>query len=416
MGIMKPIKRQESMHQEVHSSKGMVQLMRYHHGKTVKEYRTAKKMTLSQLASRWPSLEGNGVNVRYVQDVEAGNKQITKVETLRKLAALLDIPLWKFGLSEYDPFDEDEASTQPFLDMGNLAELIENIWYIRLNIPGDITEKKILSLSNIFSNLVKSNARLLDNHDFLVLYAQVKRLEEVVYTERHHYRQSLQLSHEMLKLAQCSGDIKSECIALTRVGVELLRDENKSALDYLEKARDLSFLTSSKEIGAYCYSFLARGYVTFREEKQFMRAINTAIALADNMKGMPVVTKDYVFHAYSAVLEEKANGLILLGRGKEALDELQKIDSHVEQERNTYLEMWLPLDYAQSFLLIGEVETSIGKLENFYARIRNYPSARLHSKVVKQLTQLDTAGYTHLPVVKRFKDLFYETGSPPAAG
>ena len=57
-----------------------------------------------------------------------------------------------------------------------------------------------------------------------------------------------------------------------------------------------------------------------------MQAINTAIALADTMKGLPVVTKDYVFHAYSAVLEEKSNGLIVLGKGKETLAELQEID------------------------------------------------------------------------------------------
>jgi hypothetical protein len=84
------------------------------------------------LASKWPSQEGNGVNVRYVQDVEAGNKQVTKVETLRKLASLLDIPLWKLGLSEYDPFDEGAVSTQPFIDLHNLSELIEDVWYIRL--------------------------------------------------------------------------------------------------------------------------------------------------------------------------------------------------------------------------------------------------------------------------------------------
>lgn len=388
--------------------------VRYHHGITIKEHRMAKKWTLAYLASRWPSQEGNGVNVRYVQDVEAGHKHVTNVDTLRRLAALLDIPLWKFGLSEYDPFDEEPASTQPFLDMDSLAELIEDIWYIRLNMPGDITEKKILSLANTFTRMVRHNARLLDNKDFLVLYAQVKRLEEVVYTERHHYGLSLQQSQEMLKLAQRAGDLKSECIALTRIGVELLREENKDALDYLERARDLSFLTSSKEIGAYCYCFLARAYVTFGEEKRFMQAIHTAITLADTMKGQPVVTKDHVFHAYSAVLEEKANGLIMLGRGKEALDGLREIDSHVDQERNTYLKMWVPLDYAQSFMLMGEVEASIEKLESFYAGIRNYQSARLYSKVKQHLDQLDAAGYADLAVVKHFKDMLRDTAHPPA--
>src|SRR5713226_6523553 len=260
--------------------------MSYHYGQTIKEYRIANKMTLEQLASKWPSKE-IGVNIRYVIDVEAGKKRITDIETLRKLASILNIPLWKLGLSEYNPFNENNVSTYPFIDMNSLFELIQDTWYIRLNMPTDITEKKIIFLSNIFTNLLNNNSIFLNNNDFLVLYAQVKRLQEVVYTERHDYEMSLKCSYDMLKQAKQAGDIISESIAMTRIGVELLRNENKDALDYLEKARDLSFATSSKEVAAYCYSFLARGYATFGDEKRFMQAINTAITLADNMKGLP---------------------------------------------------------------------------------------------------------------------------------
>jgi transcriptional regulator with XRE-family HTH domain len=388
--------------------------MSYHYGKTIKEYRIAKKMTLAQLASKWPSKE-IGVNIRYVQDVEAGNKQITNMETLRKLASLLDIPLWKLGLSEYNPFDEKDISVHVFMDMNNLLELIENIWYIRLNMPNDITEKKIVSLSNIFINLISNNPSLLKNRDFLVLYAQLKRLQEIVYTERHDYKMSLKYSHEMLEQAEKAGDSKSKCIAMVRIGIELLRDENKDALDYLEKARDLSFVLSSKEIGAYCYSSLARGYATFRDEKRFMQAIDTAITLADNMKGLPIVTKNYVFHAYSAILEEKSNGLILLGKGKDALGELQKIDEQIAIENNTSMKMWIPLDYAQSFMLIDEIETSIKWLETFFAKIRNHKSARLYSRVESHLHQLDKLGYANLPAVKSFKNMYYEANNNTVA-
>ncbi|HZO71266.1 MAG TPA: helix-turn-helix transcriptional regulator [Ktedonobacteraceae bacterium] len=381
--------------------------MQYHHGKTIKEHRIAKKMTLAQLASKWPSKE-IGVNIRYVQDVEAGNKQIVNMETLRKLASLLDIPLWKLGLSEYDPFHEKDILLHPFIDMNSLFELIENIWYIRLNMPSDITEKKIISLSNTFNNLVKDNSRLLKNSDFLVLYAQVKRLQEVVYTEQHNYEMSLKCSLDMLDLAKQSGDTVSECLAMTRIGVELLRNEDRNALDYLEQARDLSFSTASKEVAAYSYSFLARGYATFGDEKRFLQAVNTAIALADNMKGLPVVTKDYVFHAFSAVLEEKSNGLISLGRGKDALNELCEIDLEIAKEGNTYLKMWMPLDYAQSFTLMGEIETSVKWLEIFYASIKDFKSARLHSTVEKHLSLLEESGYANLSAVKSFKDKYHE--------
>ncbi len=388
--------------------------MNYHYGKTIKEYRIANKWTLEKLASRWPSKE-IGVNIRYVIDVEAGRKRITDVETLRQLASILSIPLWKLGLSEYNPFNEEDGS-YPFIDISSLFELIQDIWYLRINLPIDIIERKILSLSNIFTNNLAKNSRLLNNRDFLVLYVHSMRLQELVYTEKHNYEMSLKCSYRMLEYAKEAGDIICESIAMTRIGVEFLRDEDKVALDYLEKARDLSFATSSKELGAYCYSFLARGYAIFGDGKRFEQAINTAITLADNMKGLPVVTKDYVFHAYSAILEEKANGLILLGKGKESLNELPEIDVQVSEENNTYLKMWMPLDYAQSFMLTDDIETSVKWLDIFYDSIRSYKSVRIHSSVERHLDQLDNLGYTNLQVVKTFKDKYYEIKNSSAIG
>ena len=46
-----------------------------------------------------------GVNTRYIQDIEYGTKHIDNPDVLRDLSMLLDIPLWEFGLSEYNPFD-----------------------------------------------------------------------------------------------------------------------------------------------------------------------------------------------------------------------------------------------------------------------------------------------------------------------
>ena len=196
---------------------------------------------------------------------------------------------------------------------------------------------------------------------------------------------------------------------MTRVGVELLRDENINALDYLERARDFSFVASSKEVAAYCYTFLARGYATFGDEKRFIQTINTAITLADSMKDLPVTTKDHVYHAYSAILEEKANGLMLFGRGKEAYDGMQEVNMHATREDNTYLKMWLPLDTAQSFMLMKDIEASVKWLEIFYSGIKDYPSKRIHSTVEKHLKQLDDLGYANLAAVKSFREMYKES-------
>jgi transcriptional regulator with XRE-family HTH domain len=383
-------------------SKSEGQMMSYHYGQTIKEYRLARKMTLEQLAARWPSKE-TGVNVRYVIDVEGGKKKITDVETLRKIATLLTIPLWKFGLNEYDPFHETDSIGDEFRDSEALQELIQNIWYIRLYAPLEVTEQKIIKLSNIFSHLISENRSLWNNKDFLVCYAQIKRLEESMYTEKHDYTRSMSYSREMLDIAKLSGNTKVEAIALVRVGIELLRGEDREAIDYLEQARDVSFSTSSKEVAAYCYSMLARGYVTFGDEKRFLQAITTAINLAESMKGLPVTAKDNVFHAYSAILEERLNGLILLGKGKQALNGVSEVEEHVEKENNSYLKMWLPLDYAQSFLAMNEVEESMKWLGLFYNSIKDYKSARLNSSIKKHLKQLDDLGYADVSVVKSFR-------------
>jgi transcriptional regulator with XRE-family HTH domain len=79
--------------------------MGYHYGQTIRMYRQQRGLSQSELAERWPRLDGEtGVNIRYVQDIEYGKKRIGDPCTLRSVAALLDIPLWQFGLSEYDPF------------------------------------------------------------------------------------------------------------------------------------------------------------------------------------------------------------------------------------------------------------------------------------------------------------------------
>ena len=381
--------------------------MIYYYGKTIKEYRVAKGMTLAQLAYEWPSKE-SGVNIRYVQDIEAGKKQVTNISVLRKIAFILEIPLFKFGLSEYDPFDEENSKVYNDFDLNFIKETIEDIWYIRINMPIEIVEKKINHLSSVFDKIISNNKNILNNKDFLILYANLKRLQEVIYTEKHNYTMSLKCSYEMLNLSKKSGDIKSECLALTRIGVELLRGKNKDAIDILEDARDLSFRTGSKDIGAYCYSFLARGYVTFNDSKRFNKSIESAIAVASDMIGIPISTKDYVFHAYSAILEEKSNGLILLGRGKEALKELEIIEEEVKKEKNTYLNMWLPLDYAQCFMLMKEVETSIEYLEVFCNNALSYKSQRMIEPVKKYLEDLDKLGYKDLRVVKDFRSRHLE--------
>src|SRR4051812_9281224 len=87
--------------------------MKYHYGLTIREAREKLKMTQAQLAEKWPqSGGGTGVSVNYVSDVERGIKNITDPQTLRGLCKILQIPLWKMGLSDYDPFNPNLSERQ----------------------------------------------------------------------------------------------------------------------------------------------------------------------------------------------------------------------------------------------------------------------------------------------------------------
>lgn len=87
--------------------------MKYHYGMTIREYREKLNMTQAELAEKWPRTDGGiGVSINYVSDVERGKKIITNVQTLRHLCDLLKIPLWKVGLSDYDPFNPQSSNGQ----------------------------------------------------------------------------------------------------------------------------------------------------------------------------------------------------------------------------------------------------------------------------------------------------------------
>jgi transcriptional regulator with XRE-family HTH domain len=108
----------------------------YHHGKTIKEFRELRGITQEELAAHWPRSDGGvGVNVRYVQDVEYGRKHIDDPYVLRQLAAFLGIPLWRFGLSDYDPFNPQalpgRGKSMYDETLDTAESLIRQVWSLR---------------------------------------------------------------------------------------------------------------------------------------------------------------------------------------------------------------------------------------------------------------------------------------------
>lgn len=379
--------------------------MSYHYGKTIREYRESKGMTLSQLASLWPSKDLSGVSIRYVSDIERGIKHISDLSVLRELARILEIPLWKLGLSEYNPFQEEKAGMNALFDKDSLEELIQDTWYIHLAMPVTITEEKVRKLAILFEKYLQMNYLLRSNKIFMRLYAQVLRLKAITLVEKKDYLNALYLHQEMIQIGNEIEDNVTQALAYSRVGVELLRlEKTKEALQYLEQARDISFKTG-KELSSLCFAMLARGYAQAGSSEKFEKAIEQALNLGRGMVGIPTVTNEFVFHAFSGIVEEKTNGLILLGNGKDTLTTLPDVEKNITLENNRYLRMWIPLDYAQAHMLEGNIEESIAELRRFYENIKEYNSGRINSKVTTHLEELEDRGYGELQVVREFREM-----------
>lgn len=196
----------------------------YHHGITIKEFRIMRGMTQEGLAAFWPKSNGNdGIRPRYIQDVEYGKKHIDYPNTLRRLAEILQIPLWRFGLSEYDPFHphslvgSGKSLHHQMLDA--IESLIQQTWNLRCAarlVDAERGIERLNSLFGYFREHVPPSLRL--EKRFQLLYAQMQRLNAVTYVEKKRYDEGLDMYRRMYETAQQSDDASLMALALMSQG------------------------------------------------------------------------------------------------------------------------------------------------------------------------------------------------------
>jgi len=180
--------------------------MGYHYGITIKEYRESRNLTQAELAEIWPRSGGEiGVSPDYVSLIETGKKHITDLRTLRRLCAILNIPCWKVGLSEYDPFGvSDTRGISMYNEALNTAEgLIKRIWWMRRTAPLPYVQEAIEDLNRHFAYLQENiPAPLRLEERFQILYAQSLRLNAVAAVEVQQYDKALNNFEQMYSIAK----------------------------------------------------------------------------------------------------------------------------------------------------------------------------------------------------------------------
>lgn len=384
--------------------------MGYHYGKTIREAREKLGMTQAELAEKWPRTDGGiGVSINYVSDVERGKKVITNPQTLRRLCEILRIPLWKMGLSEYDPFNPDSFCRSFLYDetLNTAESLIKRTWNLRRIMSLPYVEEAVDDLNRLFDYLRTNTpppVRL--DERFQILYAQVLRLNAVIDVEYQRYEEALNKFKKMNEIAKAIDHPATLAMSYLNIGTELERMEKKEkAIEYLEMARDESF-RASKHVMAVTNAYLARVYASAGQKEKFKRAITTALSIARSIENYSYGDgTDFVFHSLSGVLAEKSWGHLEVGEPEETLAMKEEIKSQTAREANIWLDTWIPLDWARAHLMLGEVEKSVEAGEEFYRKAKLLKSPHAKSRAYWLLNTIEAAGYRDVQAVKDFRHM-----------
>lgn len=377
----------------------------HHHGQVIREYRNKRGISQAMLAEYWPT---GPVNVRYVQKVESGEKQIADQNILRQISEFLDIPLWQFGLSEYNPFSPQtipgrgERMLQETLD--TVEHLIQQTWYLRRIAPISEAEKSAEHLSQLFQHFMTflPPPSILEPR-FLRQYAQVQRLIGVMHVERNQYPEALEAFASMYTIAKQLDEPYFITLALMNMGVELERaGQKQAAIEHLEKARDISFDTS-KEVAALVYSYLGRAYASNGDALRFQRAIDTAQNFMSRLKQNPDNDTNHVFYSMSSVLAELSYGYPEIGEPRKTLDMRENIIRQIKADRNTRLNAWIPLDWARAYFMLNEIEESAKAGLEFFHRSLELQSPHTISRAKEHLIKLEEAGHTDIEEVQKLR-------------
>ncbi|SFX78119.1 hypothetical protein SAMN04487866_1259 [Thermoactinomyces sp. DSM 45891] len=382
--------------------------MKYHYGITIREGREKLKMTQLQLADQWPQASGGiGVSVNYVSDVERGIKTISDLNTLRSLCDILHIPLWKMGLSDYNPFNPNTFNGAYMYDetLKTAESLIKRTWTLRRIMPLPYVEEYVNDLNRLFDYL-KSNTPppISSDQAFQILYAQVLRLNGVLDVENQRYEEALDKFQKMNDIAKSIDHPATIAISYLNMGTELERMErHDEAIECLELARDESF-RASKHVMVLTNSYLARVYASAKLEQKFKRAIETALRTARSIENFKYGDgTDFVFHSLSGVLAEKSYGHLDLGEPEETLAMKGDIEKQIALEANTWLDAWIPLDWARAHLMLGQIEESVYEGREFYRKATLLKSPHAKSRAYRLLNTMETSGYSENPSVKEFR-------------
>lgn len=350
--------------------------MLYHPGIVIKKYRKSKGWSQQKLAEQWPKADGRtGVDWRYVQFVEAEKRNITDQVVLRKLSDLLDIPLWEFGLSEYNPLTESMpgCGKRIYTETLDMVEMLVNHTLAMRRYAAlpevERNAQAVQAKITYFQKNLPIPVRL--EKQFLSILIQRDNLAGLMHFEHDEHQKAMVLYEHMYELAKQLDDPAHLILALTKLSVNYMRFERlPEAVEAGELARDLSF-NASKQAAAYTNAYLAHIYGADKDLNRFERAINIAINIAEPLKDTYGDGTNFIHHKFSGILQLRSRGYLRLNQPEKILSFHDELRRHISADANIWLDHRLHLYRARAYLMLKNIEACIDATRELFREVKD---------------------------------------------
>jgi hypothetical protein len=109
---------------------------------------------------------------------------------------------------------------------------------------------------------------------------------------------------------------------------------------------------------------------------------------------------DFVYHTMSGILAERGYGYLEIGKPQRALELKPEINLAIDSTHNSWLDAWVPFDWARAYLMAGEIEASVSAGFEFFDRAARLKSPHAINRAFQHLMYIHDAGLADVHMVK----------------
>lgn len=326
-------------------------------GQLVKAYRGQRGWTQEELAQRWGYARG------YVSQIERGKRKLDSMTQVMRLADILDIPQEKLEeigrgiprrkIDVQKPEQADSAILQMLLAPGRDMVRLSYLNWIADQHP--VIEESLRNLIyQLDQALISYHGELMNPAQQLLAYAH-QMLGKIAFD---HLDLAAAAGHfsEMIDLGEELHDPDIITLGMTLQG-SLLRKRGRfeHASRCFHAAKPYADVASPGVQGVR-YNLMARLYYDSGNELEFLRAINPALEIAEQMKeSIAGLANDF---SLDEVLQEQASGYTELWKPEKAIEIYKETDQlrsfRPLRDQGAYI-----INKAQAYLQLEDLDQGI---------------------------------------------------------